>query len=234
MQVISNEKKLIWNKRVGQYTSFISLVVLGVGMYISIKNPELYMYSFAALIVGFILSQVGIYYGNRWGRKPTIDERITTALKGMTKDHTLYHYTSPVNHLLVGPSGVWIIEPYYQKSTIEYSEGRFRQQGGGFLLGYLKIFAQEGLGRPDLEIRADHSAVWSWLKDNGITLESPDMVNVALGFFDPKVKLIPNDCPYPMVAMDNIKTAIRTYKGVIAPADAIARIKAALPAESIQ
>ena len=234
MQVITNEKKLKWNKRIGQYTSLVSLLILGVGMYISIKNPELYWYSFAALIVGFILSQVGIYYGNRWGRKPTIDERVSAALKGLTKDHSLYHYVSPVSHLLVGPSGIWIIEPFHQKSTIEYTDGRFRQKGGGFLLGYLKVFAQEGLGRPEMEIRADHSALWSWLKKNGIELESPDQINVALAFYDPKAQLIPNDCPYPMVNIDNLKTAIRQFKGNGVPAETIARIKAALPAESVQ
>ena len=60
------------------------------------------------------------------------------------------------------------------------------------------------------------------------------MINVALGFFDPNVKLIANDCPYPMVKMDNLKTAIRQYKGVTAPAEVIAAIKAGLPTESVQ
>ncbi len=233
MQVISNEKKIKFNKRVGQYTSFISLLVLGGGMYISIAHQDLYYYSFAALVVGFVLSQVGIYYGNRWGRKPTIDERITSSLKGLTHEHTLYHYAGPVSHLLVGPSGIWILEPYYQKSTIEYSGGRFRQKGGGFLLGYLKIFAQEGLGRPELEIRADVSAMDKWLQDNGIEIESPDLINVALAFFDPNVTLIPNDCPYPMVTMDHLKSAIRQNKLNIAPAGVITKIKQALPAEPI-
>ena len=57
----------------------------------------------------------------------------------------------PTAHLLVGPVGVWVLMPRHQAGRITYDENknRWRQKGGNF---YLKIFAQENLGRPDLEI----------------------------------------------------------------------------------
>ena len=54
------------------------------------------------------------------GTPPTPDELIDQALKGLDKKYTLYHYSIPVSHLLVGPAGVWILLPYYQRGTITY------------------------------------------------------------------------------------------------------------------
>jgi hypothetical protein len=42
---------------------------------------------------------------------------------------------------------------------IIYEKGRFKQKGGGFLQRYLRVFAQEGLGRPDLELEGEIDAV---------------------------------------------------------------------------
>ena len=51
--------------------------------------------------------------------------------------------------MLVGPAGLWILLPKQQGGTITYSDGRYRQKGGNL---YLKIFAQDSLGRPDLDV----------------------------------------------------------------------------------
>ena len=71
MKIISNDKLIKRNATIGQVTSLSSLVILGIGMYISFKSPEYFNISIGALLVGFILSQVGIYFGNRWGRRPS-------------------------------------------------------------------------------------------------------------------------------------------------------------------
>ena len=128
MNILIHEKNVRRNAKIGQYTSLASLVILAGGMYVSFVYPNLLYISFIALLVGFVLSQVGIYYGNRWGRHPRVDERLTATLKGLTKDYTMYHYLTPVNHLLVGPAGVWVIEPYYQRGTIVYDGKKWKQK----------------------------------------------------------------------------------------------------------
>ena len=73
MNIISNEALIARNAKIGQFTSLGSLLVLGVGMYISFTKPEMFSISVGALLLGFIMSQVGIYFGNRWGRSPRPD-----------------------------------------------------------------------------------------------------------------------------------------------------------------
>src|SRR4030065_43049 len=58
-------------------------------------------------------------------------------------------------------AAIWVLIPRYQRGTITYEKGRWRQKGGNL---YLKIFAQEGLGRPDLEIGGEVEAVTRYLK----------------------------------------------------------------------
>ncbi len=234
MKILTNEKVIHRNARIGQYTSLASLAILAAGMYISFVYKDLVQYSFLALLIGFVLSQVGIFFGNRWGRRPRIDERITAALKGLTKDYTLYHFLTPVHHLLVGPAGVWIISPYYQRGKISFEKGKWKQKGGGLLLGYLKIFAQEGLGNPVMEVGADQESLISELQKK-LEKDTPmPAVNSIMVFTDDRVELEANDSPIPAMKIENLKEFLRkTAKQNPVLLQDYSKILGILPEESI-
>ena len=96
--------------------------------------------------------------------------------------YSLYHYRGPASHLLVGPSGLWVLLPYYQKGAITYADGRYKQKGGNL---YLKIFAQEGLGGPRPKSRAETENVRDLLTSSLPEGELPP-VNAALVFTNPR------------------------------------------------
>ncbi|MDX9992109.1 MAG: nuclease-related domain-containing protein [Anaerolineales bacterium] len=207
MKIVLDEKIIKRNTAIGRYASLVALLILGGGMYVTFAYPNQVTISFGALLVGFLLSQFGIYFGNRWGRHPRVDERLTAALKGLTKEYTLYHYTAPVSHLLVGPAGAWVIEPYYQRGTITYEKGRWRQKGGGILLSYLKIFAQEGLGRPDVEIETDiENLKKSLQKQLGDQLPP---IKAVLVFSDERAQLQTEGAPHPALKLGALKEFFR-------------------------
>ena len=234
MKILTHEKNIKRNARIGQYTSLAALLILAGGMYVSFVYPNQLYISFAALLIGFILSQVGIFFGNRWGRHPRVDEKITSALKGLTKDYTLYHFLTPVNHLLVGPAGVWIIEPYYQRGTITYDKGKWKQKGGGILLSYLKVFAQEGLGRPDLEAKADQDTLSAHFKKTLGEDQPIPPVNSVLVFTDERAVLNAEGSPTPAMKIENLKEFLRKFaKQAALPAEEIKRITSTLPDESL-
>jgi hypothetical protein len=237
MNIITNEKIIKRNTTIGRYATLVALLILVGGMYVTFAFPEDPQYvtiAFAALLVGFLLSQFGIYFGNRWGRHPRVDERLTAALKGMNKDYTLYHYTTPVSHLLVGPAGVWILEPYYQRGTITYEKGRWRQRGGGLLLSYLKIFAQEGLGRPDIEIDADIQTLQKHLSGL-LGAENVPPIKVALVFTDDRAELQVEDAPHPALKAHALKEFLRkTAKSDPLPTPDYKRVMDALPQETTE
>lgn len=232
MKIIKNEKLIKRNSIIGQWTTILALVILGGGLYISMTNPEnpqLITYSLVALGVGFILTQIGMYFGNRWGRSPRPDEKIDAALKGLPGDFSIYHFMTPASHLLVGPAGIWTLIPYRQRGVVTYQKNRWRIGGGGFLQAYMSIFGQEGIGRPDLEAEAEIKAVKKLLSKNFTENEIP-AVQGALIFLNEGVEIQAQDAPLIALKVKQLKDFMR-QKAKEKPISQIqlAAVKASLP-----
>ena len=208
MNIISNEKLIKRNAKIGQYTSLISLLVLGVGMYISFTKPEMFNISVGALLAGFVLSQVGIYFGNRWGRSPRPDELIDQGLKGLTKEYTMYHYSSPVPNVLVGPAGVWLIMPYHQQGEITYDGKRWKTKGGGFTQSYMRFFGQENISRPDLDVGAEADKLKRYLKKQMTEEQIPPILG-AIIFTSANAEVQADNAPVPTLPLKKLKAFIR-------------------------
>lgn len=208
MKIIKNEKLIERNGKIGNYVSLGALVVLGVGMYISFTKPDLFIYSVAALLVGFIMTQVGMYMGNRWGRSPRPDEKLDTAMKGLHSDFNLYHYVGPASHLLVGPAGIWVLLPYHQNGKITFVKNRWKLSGGGFMQAYMRIFGQEGLGRPELDAEAEIGAVKKFFEKNLEGTTIPD-VKAVLVFTSDNVELESGESPHLAVKLKQLKEFMR-------------------------
>jgi hypothetical protein len=206
MKIYTNEKLINRNRRIGQITTVSSLVVLGLGLVLTFTGPTQYAtLSLLALILGFILSQVGIYMGNRFGRRPRLDETIDTALKGLDDKYSLFHYATPVSHLLLGPAGIWVLMPYPHGGTITYQKNRWRQKGGNL---YLKIFAQEGLGRPDLEVTSNTTDLARFFEKSSPGVEFPP-IQAVLVFTNEKVTINVEESPIPTLTIKKLKEFIR-------------------------
>ncbi len=208
MKIIKNEKLINRNSKIGQWTSLGALVVLGAGMYISFTRPEWFTYSVLFLIIGFILTQVGMYMGNRWGRSPRPDEKLDAGLKGLHSEFNLYHYATPASHLLVGPNGIWAILPFHQKGKIEFSKNRWRLSGGGVIQMYMRVFGQEGIGRPELEANTEMESVKKFLAKKMEEANIPE-VRSLLVFTSDEVELIPGESPIPAMKLKQLKEFLR-------------------------
>src|SRR4030066_60100 len=188
MKGITNEKMIKRNGRIGQIARTGGLIILFGSFIVTFANQMYVNIAFMALLFGFLLTQIGIYFGNRWGRHPRPDELIDQGLKGLNDQYSIYHYMTPVAHLLVGPSGLWVIMPYYQVGKIVYEKNRWKQKGGGFFQRYMRFIGQEGLGRPDIEAPAEVSSLNRFIKKQIPEDEIPEP-NVALVFTSEKAEL---------------------------------------------
>ncbi len=151
MKIIKNEKLIKRNGTIGNYASLAGIVMIAVAFYLylpifSQKSPEKVNFTLMMGLTfgGLIISQIGMYMGTRFGRSPRPDEKLDAGLKGLQNEFTIYHYTTPVSHLLVGPAGIWVLLPYHQGGKITFQKKRWRNSGGGFIQSYMRIFGQEG------------------------------------------------------------------------------------------
>jgi hypothetical protein len=212
MNIFTNAKLIKRNAIIAQVAIFGGLAVLAGGMFISFTRPAEMNLSLIALLLGFFLSQVGIYFSNRYGRRPRPDELLNQALKGLDGKYSLYHYLAPASHLLVGPSGVWVLLPKHQRGKITYSKGRWRQQGGNILSFYLRLFAQEGLGRPEMEVQNEVESMHSFLVKRLPEGVNPPEIQVALVFTNPQsqIEIEENESPpAETVPLPKLKDLIR-------------------------
>jgi len=232
MKIIKNEKLIKRNGKIGQWMSLGALAVLGVGMYISFQKPELFAYSVGALLLGFTMTQIGMYMGNRWGRSPRPDERLDTGLKGLPGEYSIYHYITPASHLLVGPAGVWVLMPYHQKGKIAYQKNRWRNTGGGFFQGYMRLFGQEGLGRPEAELDSEVQAIKKFFGQNLDEQQVPE-VQSALVFTSDSVEIEANDAPAPALKLKQLKDFLRqAARNSALPQEKVRKLVEILPKEA--
>ncbi len=229
MKIITNEKLIKRNSTIGNWTSLSALVVLGAGMFLSLRRPDLFIYALLALLLGFTLTQVGMYMGNRYGRRPRPDEQLDAGLKGLPGDYIMYHFKTPASHVLVGPAGVWVLMPYHQRGQVVFKKKRWQMSGGGFMQSYMRIFGQENLGRPEIEIENETNGLQRFLTKHLEESQVPE-IKPLLVFTNEAVEISADDAPIPAMKLKQVKDFIR-QKAKERPISALqlAAVKAALP-----
>lgn len=223
MKIIINTKKIERNRKIGTYTLLAGMVVLFGGLFISVSqiasgfqdptsppaNAEAMLnYATIAMFAGVVLTEVAIYFNNRWGRKPSIEEKISLGLKGLDDRYTLYHHRGPAPSLLVGPAGIWVLVSMYQKGLIGFERRRFQQHGVNW---FTKVFYQEGIGRPELLAESQVEDVRKFIEKNVSDSDGLPDVRAALVFTSPNVtvQVDEEEAPYPALHVDKLKDFIR-------------------------
>lgn len=234
MKIIKNETLIKRKGTIGNWMNLGAIAILGAALYFTFRNQtntQIIMYSYIALFAGLILMQVGMYLGIRYGRSPRPDEKLDAGLKGLPGDYTLYHYTTPASHLLVGPAGVWVILPFHQRGQISFQKNRWKVSGGGAMQAYMRIFGQEGIGRPDAEVESEMRRIRKHFEKQMDESEIPD-VKALMVFTSDDVQIDADDAPVPALklkqAKDFLRQKAREYK---MPVPDIQEINAALGQE---
>lgn len=201
MRVETNEKLYTRNTRAALAANLTGLFLLAGSLFVLFGTPQAFGRYLLFLFGGIVFTQLGNYFG-RWNKRP--DRAIDRALKSLDDSYTIYHYRSPVAHLLVGPSGLWILLPRYTRGTVTYDTQRRRWRArGGRLMGRL---LQEGIGRPVQEASLEAEFLDGFLQKNwnGGSLQ----VHAALVFVEEQTEVLASDAPIPTVSLKKLKPLI--------------------------
>lgn len=209
MKISINEKLIKRNKIITQVSLYAAIALIVIGLFISFSNPDQakILLSYLVLLPAYILMQINVHMANKWGRNPRVDQIISNSLKGLDNRYSLFHYTTPVSHLLVGPAGIWIIKPYHQHGIITYDEKKkkYLQKGGGNFL--TKLFAMDTLSDVERETQRQNSTLQKYFEKIGLKdYPKPLIANV---FFHPEVKIQAKNAPETTIDIDKLKDLIR-------------------------
>lgn len=233
MRIYRNDQFIKRRASVGRYVSFFGLGVLLLGLIVSFAAPQLFYISFGSLIVGFIASQVGIYYGNRYARAERPDEVLSKALKGFDNNYRLHQFTAPAGNVLVTPNNCYVFVIKTQSGPILYRDGKWKHDVGW--RRFFRAFSAESLGNPVNEAQIEVNAMQRYLAKNLPGVEIP--IAPVIVFGHPGAVVDAPESPVPAIHVKKLKDWLRgPGKGGALGADARTQLMTLLepPASSMQ
>lgn len=209
MIILRDEKRIARMRRVSQYTSLTGIVILIVGMVIAFTNPErFFFYELLALASGWFLSQVGIYLGHRYLRRPRPDEALDQEVRRVAKNGRIYHYLLPAPHVLLTPQGIIIFIAKFQGGKISVVNDKWKQTGLGFL-NIRKLFGGEALGNPTKEAEVMVGAIANYLRKNAPTVEEVPMAPLIVFTSDGTQSVTVENSSIPVVHYKKLRGYMR-------------------------
>jgi hypothetical protein len=147
MKIVIDQLKVQRKRRLSNIASIGGLLLLLASVVLPLIRPEFAAYSTVLMVLGLAVAMLGIYFANRWVKKPRPEDRLDDALKSLSDFHRLYHYPNlPCDHILLTPWGVLVLETINLEGEFHYKDGRWKEKMGfGRALRYI---VEEHLGNP--------------------------------------------------------------------------------------
>jgi hypothetical protein len=175
MIIIRDDAKVARYKTWAPRLLLIGLLSLIGGMVILFvfpNNQNVIFYQLIAMLIGWILSQIGTYLSHRYVRSPRPDETLDKAVKPVAGNGRMYHFVLPAPHVLLTPAGPIVFNLKFQSGDISYQDGKWRQSG----IGMRRFFGQEGLGKPEAEAESMVSSLAGFIHK-----QDPNIEEVSIG-----------------------------------------------------
>ena len=206
MQVYRNDKFIQRRAQLGRYANLGGMGILLFGLIVNLSmQMEGLLLSMFALIVGFALYQVGMYFTLRYGRPDRPDQVLQRALKGFDNRYTLFQYTGPAGNVLVTPNACLVFTVKMQGKSIRYHNGRWAH-----MMGWQKFFfwlAGDSLGNPSREAEGEADVLRRYLTKKLPGVEIP--VQSVIVFGNSTADVDAGESPIPALHFKKLKDWVR-------------------------
>lgn len=181
--------------------------------------------SFGSLALGFLASNLGSYYINRFAprrwpdsnRIARPDELVEQNLKGFDDKYSLFLWSLPdAPYVLTGPTGIQVFVVRGDKGQVNVSGDRWREP---FSIGRMfTAFTREGLGNPGREVEETKQKIRELLQEgeaNGkLSAQAGEVpIEGAVVFVNPAVNLNLENPSVPVTPVGQLKKLVRSKKG---------------------
>jgi hypothetical protein len=129
MKIYIDRQKVSARAQAANLASVGGLIVLLVCVVIPLFLPKWSNVASILLIIGVGIAMFGIYFANRWVRKPRPEDSLDKALKAFDDHYRIYHYISslPCDHILLTPTGLIAFEVVNLNGSFYYRNGRWKE-----------------------------------------------------------------------------------------------------------
>lgn len=161
MQIIENKPYIEKRTKIAMVVPLIALGFLFGGIFAFVTYPEWVWVPFILITVGFILANAGNYLLEHFSKRNAHHLRVIEALKGLDDSYTLLVYKLPVPFVLIEPGGATAIIVKNQNGQIRYVDGKWQHRQR--LLFFHRLGGQEGLGRPEEDVKEEVARLEKYL-----------------------------------------------------------------------
>ena len=147
MRVVIDQAKVKRRARLANAASVGGLLMLLASTILPYLMRGVELTASILMVVGLLTAMIGVYYANRWVRKPRPEVVLDTELKSLSNSYCLYHYAhKTADHLLLTPFGLTVLETVNLEGRFLYKNGRWQE----FMrLGRaIRYIVEEHLGDP--------------------------------------------------------------------------------------
>lgn len=201
MKIIIDQPALRRRASLAHTASLGGLLVLLGSVALSLWKPTWSTISMLLLIAGFATSVVGIAYANRWVKRPRPEQVLGQALKGLSDQHRLYHYTRLGEHLLLTPNSLVVIETVPLEGLFSYKDGRWKQKLS--ISRATRFFVEERLGDPIQRAQSSTAAVQEYL-EAGLPEGTHFPVQAVVVFTHPLAQVQADSLPAPVIPPEKL------------------------------
>lgn len=210
MRIVTDTQRVNRNTTLARYSTIAGIVLLVGALFINLyalsrpNDVQLLIYVVLAFFVGYTLSNLGGALNLRWGRRA--DRGLAAALRGLDDRHTLYNYRLGASHVLVAPSGVYVLVPKHQSGPIQFDGKKWRAPAARS--GFLGLFApRDTLGNPAAEAAGEVEALRNFLKKHAPQAAIEPVPLVI--FLHPRAELDVSAAPVTTLHVKQLKDFVR-------------------------
>ena len=215
MRIIVDDKKYKRMALLGRVSLFGSLAILMGGLLLTLfgqqigllnpQNTTLFMVVYIGiLLLGFAVSRLGFYFGNRYLSPTRPDAVLREGLKGLDRKYTLLIFQGPTNYMLVEPGGITVFVVRNQEGPVAYQGGKWKRGENLFKFWFGR---DEPLGDPSADLTTEMGKVNKALTEKMPNLKVP--LRGAVVFSSPKVVLDAEPSPIAVLRIEDVKDFIR-------------------------
>jgi hypothetical protein len=164
MNHIVNERKERIGRALATGASTSGVVLLITSLALPILEQRLFFSGppLPLVILGLILSILGIRMANKWVRPPLVHQSLRAGLRGLGKQATAYHYYLPSPHVLICQHGVFSLSPVPHRIAASVHQDRWRRKDG-LWRRLTSPLRQDALGDPTAAAILDARRLQRWL-----------------------------------------------------------------------
>lgn len=206
MITIIDRPKLKNRATLSNLASTGGLVLLLASVVLPLFLPKWAKFSFVTMVIGLGAAMVGIYFANRWVRKPRPEERLDQALKPLNDSHHLFHFPAlPCDHVLLTPNGVILLETVNLGGEFYYQNQHWKE---AMTMGRaIRFIVEEHLGDPIRSVRQAENFLRERLAGEiGSELTIP--IKSIVVFTHPGAHLEIEATPIPVCKVDKLRKQI--------------------------